>query len=93
MIEVKEEIEKWGRERGINNPHTQMLKFYEESGELTADFLKGRDMTDSFGDVMVTLVILADQLGYDLLACTVAAKNEIANRKGKTVNGNFIRNE
>lgn len=71
----------------------QLLKFHEECGELTEDYLKGNDihLMDSFGDVLVTLIIFAEQQGIPLNECWKKAWRHIANRKGKTINGIFVK--
>lgn len=71
----------------------QLLKFHEECGELTEDYLKGNDahLMDSFGDVLVTLIIFAEQQGIPLNECWEKAWRHIANRKGKTINGTFVK--
>lgn len=75
------------------NALAQFAKFTEESGELARGILKNdKDLIeDSFGDALVTLIILANQLGYKLEPCLEVAWNEIKDRTGKTVNGSFIK--
>ena len=46
-----------------------------------------------FGDVLVTLCILAKQLDLDPTTCLEMAYNKISKRKGKTVDGVFIKEE
>ena len=46
-----------------------------------------------FGDVLVTLIILAKQLDLNLTQCLEKAYKKIADRKGRTVNGIFIKSE
>lgn len=46
-----------------------------------------------FGDVLVTLCILAKQLDLDPTTCLEMAYNKISVRKGKTVDGVFIKEE
>jgi len=46
---------------------------------------------DGIGDVLVTVIILSEQLGYDPVKCLELAYNEIKNRTGKTINGTFIK--
>ena len=48
---------------------------------------------DSVGDVYVVLVILCMQLGLDINDCIKAAYEEIKDRKGKLVNGLFVKEE
>lgn len=45
------------------------------------------------GDVLVTLIILAKQLEIDPSECLDLAYNKIANRKGKTIKGIFVKEE
>lgn len=47
------------------------------------------DVADGIGDVLVTLIIVSEQLGLDIQDCLSAAYNEIKDRKGKLVNGKF----
>ena len=48
-------------------------------------------MRDGIGDVVVTLIILAMQNDMDLYECLNQAYNEIKDRKGKNVNGVFVK--
>jgi NTP pyrophosphatase (non-canonical NTP hydrolase) len=66
---------------------------YEEVGELSSAILK-RDISetiDALGDTYITLVILANQMGYSLEDCAKRAFKVIEYRKGKTENGTFIK--
>lgn len=94
--ELQEKIIKWGKDRDLlkqENAPKQFMKFIEESGELARGILKDDKelITDSIGDVLVTLIILSEQLGYDMTACLGASYLEIKDRKGETVNGTFIK--
>ena len=94
MEELFEKVKAWGRERKINNPHRQLNKVTEEVGELAHEICRdhyGAEFRDSIGDTMVTLIILADMTGADPLECLQEAYNEIANRKGTTSEGMFIK--
>lgn len=88
-------IENWAKERNIDKgePSKQMLKMNEELGELAQGIAKNNQeqITDSLGDVFVVLTILSMQLGRDLKTCVEIAYEEIKNRKGKTVNGIFVK--
>lgn len=70
-----------------------MLKVTEEIGELAGSIAKNKrdDTIDAIGDSFVTLIILSAQLGLDPAECLQQAYNEIANRKGETVDGVFIK--
>lgn len=95
MDELVYKVIEWGREHKIDNPVMQALKVNEEVGEIateiTHDRLHGPDMIDAIGDSLVTIIILADILGYDPANCLQEAYNVISKRKGKTKDGCFIK--
>ncbi len=95
MNELVKLIEKWAREKNLDiaEPEKQMLKVVEEVGEVAAALARNNknDLRDSIGDVVVTLVILAMQNDMDLYECLNQAYNEIKDRKGKNVNGVFVK--
>lgn len=64
-----------------------------EVGELCDAIIKEdkNGQIDGIGDVLVTIIILSNQLGYDIEDCLEVAYNEIKNRKGETINGTFIK--
>lgn len=91
-----EAVQKWGREKGIDNPKAQLNKVIEEVGEIAHEITRDKidnnpDLADALGDTLVTIIILADICGYDFQDCLAAAYMEICNRKGHTYNGNFIK--
>lgn len=51
------------------------------------------NMKLEMGDVFVTLIILCDQLNLDPVDCLGRAYEKIKDRKGKTINGVFIKQE
>lgn len=79
---------RWAEARNIikyGNSKTQLLKTVSETGEL-CDALIKRDATgirDGIGDVLVTLIIVADMENTNLLECLEHAYEEIKDRKGK----------
>lgn len=90
-----ENIKLWATERNLHNadPKAQMLKVTEEVGEVAGALAKGDvdSLPVEIGDVVVTLVILAMQHGLDLNECTNAAYQKILNRKGKMLNGVYVK--
>jgi NTP pyrophosphatase (non-canonical NTP hydrolase) len=95
---MKKEILKWAEPKGLLNPQIapqQFMKLVEEVGELSNAMLKGNkaEQIDALGDINVVLIILAEQLGFDLDTCLECAYNEIKDRKGQTLNGTFIKDE
>ena len=89
-------IRSWANERGIydkGNSHTQYVKLMEEAGEL-AKALLDRDIpevVDAIGDMVVVLTNLARLENFNIEDCIDSAYNEIANRKGKMINGTFVK--
>lgn len=96
--ELHEAIIQWAEDRNMIKPDrltglAQLAKVTEELGELSAGINKNdEDKTkDSLGDILVTLIILAQDLNFDLLDCLNSAYRVIQNRKGKTINGVFVK--
>ena len=95
-FDMKKKVLEWAEPKGLLNPQIapqQFMKLVEEVGELSNAILKDdkAEQIDALGDIQVVLIILAEQLGFDLDTCLEYAYNEIKNRKGKTINGSFIK--
>lgn len=93
---MKNSIVKWASERGLvkkENAPKQIIKLQEEVGELASAYLKQDklELYDAIGDIQVVLIILCEQLDMDYNEALKSAYNVIKNRKGKTVNGTFIK--
>jgi NTP pyrophosphatase (non-canonical NTP hydrolase) len=91
-----EKIITWAKVRGIfesSDPKTQALKTVSEVGELADNIAKGRHdaAKDDIGDIVVTLIILCEMIGTNLHECLEVAYKEISKRKGKMVNGVFVK--
>lgn len=96
MITVLDKIVGWATDRNLvegATPQAQMLKMTEEVGELAHAIARGdKDKTiDAIGDCVVVLTILAAQHGLFIEHCIDRAYEEIKDRKGKMVNGVFVR--
>lgn len=90
-----------------SNPGAQGLKMVEELGEtfgalarLPAARAKGDSdavekllakAEDGFGDAVVVLTIMAAQVGLNIEECISTAYHEIKDRKGRMVDGVFVR--
>ena len=65
-------VQQWSIDRGLDKADSkkQMLKLYEEFGELASGLAKGNKevVKDSIGDVVVVLIILAQQQGVKLIS-------------------------
>lgn len=90
-----------------NNADVQFMKFIEEVFEFKremdirnnrffSDVQKKiilRDVRLEMGDIFVTLIILCEQIGIDSEECLEMAYKKISKRKGRTINGQFIKEE
>lgn len=95
LNDTKSRIEDWAIERNLHTaePMKQIVKLGEEFGELCSGLAKGKDneVRDAIGDMFVVLTILAMQSGTDIEDCAALAYQEIKDRKGKMVNGVFVK--
>lgn len=92
-----EKIKDWAVKRNLHNqdPRIQLAKLMEESGELAQAILKGRNAAqiDTIGDIVVVLIVISQQLGLHFESCVLTAYNEIKDRKGKMINGTFVKED
>ena len=95
-------INHWADSRGLKqaDPKIQWMRITEEVGEIRDVLLKPTKFTepqaalkDAIGDTLVTIIVLAHQLDLDVTECLSIAYEEIKNRKGKMVNGTFVKEE
>jgi NTP pyrophosphatase (non-canonical NTP hydrolase) len=91
-----EKIKQWGHDRGIIANSTPMLQFnktLEEVNELEEAIMDSNlaEIKDAIGDITVTLVLQAELNGLDYLECVQSAYDIISKRKGKMVNGIFVK--
>lgn len=88
-------IERWAVDRNLHtaDPMKQIVKLGEEFGELCSGLAKGKEdeVKDAIGDMYVVLTILAMQTNTSVEECAVLAYSEIKDRKGKMVNGVFVK--
>lgn len=92
------DITAWAADRNLvqgSTPQAQFCKLIEEIGELAEAISKARrsDVPDAIGDAMVVLTILAAQHDLNAEECLEAAWEQIKDRKGKMVNGVFVKEE
>ncbi len=98
LIDIFNNIRNWAEERGLyekGDTKTQIIKLYEESGELSQALLKNNkeDIIDAIGDSVVVLTNLAHLVGTDIETCIQSAYDEISNRTGRMINGTFVKDE
>ena len=86
----------WANERGLydkGDVKTQYIKLMEETGEIGRAILKNdtAELVDGIGDAVVVLTNLAELAGIPIEECIQEAYNVIAKRKGKMINGTFVK--
>ena len=66
----------------------------EEAGEVGRAILKNDlpEIKDGIGDMVVVLTNLAELSGLTIEECIESAYDTIAKRKGKMINGTFVKN-
>lgn len=89
-------IRQWASDRNLiegSDVKSQFVKLMEEAGELASAIAKQRDdeFADAIGDMFVVLTILSAQKGMDIEECIAGAWLEIKDRKGRMVDGVFVK--
>ena len=97
-LKMFENIRQWAEERGLydkGNSHTQYVKLQEEAGELAKALLENNkaEVIDAIGDMVVVLTNLAHLQGVHIETCVAEAYKVISKRKGKMINGTFVKDE
>jgi NTP pyrophosphatase (non-canonical NTP hydrolase) len=89
-------IRQWAHDRNLvrgATPASQFEKLLEETTELYSGLRKDNveEIKDAIGDCAVVLTIMAAQLDMSFEDCVDHAYNQIKDRKGKMVDGVFIK--
>ncbi len=89
-------IRRWAAARNLiqgSTPGKQFGKLEEEVAELAEAIAKDdtNEFIDAIGDCIVVLTIMAAQKGVNVEDCIDAAWEEIKDRKGKMVDGIFVK--
>ena len=95
MIGLVNNVISWADDKDLLKSENSLKQFTKVVEEVAAALARNDkdELKDGIGDVVVTLIILAEQQGLAVGDCLQAAWDEIKNRKGKTVNGAFIKSE
>lgn len=94
MENYVELIAQWHRDRNLIDGSTdkdQYMKLIQEAGELSDNICKGKDIRDDIGDMMVVLINIMVRNGLSMEECLSVAYNDIKDRKGKMVDGVFVK--
>lgn len=106
MLNLIDKVRGWAYERNLifgSTPEKQLEKTAAELIELTVEVAKegfdhltpvdvrsGR-IASELGDVLVTLIIVAEQLGLEMEDCLSVAYEKIKDRKGVMRGGVFVK--
>ena len=66
-------------------------KLIQECGELSDSICKGEDIKDDIGDIIVVLINICERNNLSLSECLDCAWSDIKDRKGKMVEGVFVK--
>ena len=89
-------VAQWAEDRNLiegSTPQHQIDKLDEEVGELVdaLGFDNRPEIIDAIGDIQVVLAVMCAQMGLSIDECREAAWDEIKDRKGKMVDGVFVK--
>ena len=99
--ELENKVIEWAKDRNIfenSNAIKQISKTQEELYETLGalrELEQGKEsileVADGIGDMLVTIILLAKMVGLNSVDCLGDAYDEIKNRKGKMINGFFVK--
>ena len=69
----------------------QVLKLIQAVGELSDSICKEQSPIDDIGDIMVVLINIIVRNGLTVTGCLNHAYNDIKDRKGKMIDGIFVK--
>ena len=87
-------VSRWHHDRNLIEGATskdQVLKLIQEVGELSDSVCKQQDVKDDIGDCLVILINIAEREGTTLEECLAVAYEDIKDRKGKIIDGIFVK--
>ena len=87
-------IGQWHRDRNLIDGSTdkdQYMKLIQEAGALSDSLCKGKDIKDDIGDIMVVLINIMVRNNLTMQECLAVAYEDIKDRKGKMIDGVFVK--
>ena len=87
-------IAKWHHDRNLIDGSTdkdQYMKLIQEAGELSDSLCKDKDIRDDIGDIMVVLINIMVRNNLTMNECLSIAYDDIKDRKGKMIDGIFVK--
>lgn len=90
-------VQLWAEEKGLlyGDPSRQLLKVYEEVSETAQAYMRGQreNLVEEIGDILVTVIVFAEQVGINPEEALKVAYNKIKDRQGRMVDGTFVKEE
>ena len=94
MEELISKVKQWHQDRNLidgSDDKSQALKLLQELGVLSDSICKEKPILDDIGDMLVVMINLCERNGVTLEECLNVAYNDIKDRKGKMLDGVFIK--
>lgn len=87
VFEFKTELDVW-----------KLYKKFKHDENIEQDFSieeieRWKNLKLEMGDIFVTLIILCEDLGIHPVVCLEMAYKKISKRRGRTINGTFVKSE
>ena len=95
-MELVKLIEQWHEDRNLiagSTDKDQVLKLIQELGELSDSVCKEKDMKDDLGDMLVVMLNIMKRNNITIEECLQKAYDDIKDRKGRMVDGIFVKEE
>jgi len=89
-------VSQWHKDRNLIEGSTdkdQVLKLAQELGELSDSVCKGKDISDDIGDMLVVMINIVERNNLTLTHCLQKAWVDIKDRRGKMIDGIFVKEE
>ena len=96
MDDLTDRVIQWHYDRNLirgSSDKDQLLKLLEEMAELSDSVCNNRDIKDDSGDMLVVMLNICERNNGTLYECLRVAYNDIKHRKGKMVDGIFVKED
>lgn len=93
-MKVIEQIKQWHYDRNLidgSSDKDQFYKLVEEMLELQKNIMRRDPIIDDIGDIIIVLINIAERNGLTIEQCLEHAYNDIKDRKGRMINGIFVK--
>lgn len=88
------QVRQWHHDRNLiegSSDKDQVLKLLQELGELSDSVCKNKDIKDDIGDMLVVILNICERNNVTLLDCLQVAYDDIKDRRGRMVDGIFVK--